>query len=101
MNTGIIGETGRVRTVYFNTSEEATKILDHMRYLCETYGLVRVADYYDLIGSYGSYTDNCYGWTDLSSVKVRVEPFYEHYNSNQAPDYKTKYILTLPMPVWL
>ena len=43
----------------------------------ETYGLVRVADLYDLVGITGSYTDNKYGWTNIRNVEpIRVRDGY-------------------------
>lgn len=53
---------------------EAEEILDRMDELIDTYGLVSVADFYDLAGITSAYTDNKYGWTNLrnaSVVKVR------------------------------
>ena len=45
--------------------------------LIETYGLVSVADFYDLVGVTGDYTDNKYGWTDLRNANViRVRDGY-------------------------
>ena len=36
----------------------------------EAYGLVRVADFYDLVGVTGNYTDNKYGWTNIRSAEI-------------------------------
>ena len=45
--------------------------------LIATYGLVSVADLYDLVGIAGSYTDNKYGWTDIRNASVvRVRDGY-------------------------
>ena len=45
--------------------------------LVSTYGLVSVADFFDLLGVTGNYTDNNYGWTDIRNAKVmRVKDGY-------------------------
>jgi hypothetical protein len=45
--------------------------------LIETYGLVRVADLYDLVGITGNYTDNKYGWMNIRNADiVRVRDGY-------------------------
>ena len=45
--------------------------------LIATYGLVSVADFYDLVGVSGNYTDNKYGWTDIrGATTVRVGDGY-------------------------
>lgn len=56
---------------------EAEDVLSRMDELIETYGLVSVADFYDLVGITGNYTDNKYGWTDIRSANViRVRDGY-------------------------
>lgn len=56
---------------------EAEDVLSRMDELIESYGLVRVADLYDLVGITGSYTDNKYGWTNIRSAQiVRVRDGY-------------------------
>lgn len=45
--------------------------------MISVYGMVSVADLYDLIGVTGNYTDNKYGWTDIRSASVvRVRDGY-------------------------
>lgn len=70
---------GRTRTRYIDediileTRGEAEEVLERMDELLETYGVVRVADLYDLVGKTCDYTDNKYGWTNLRSAEpVRV-----------------------------
>ena len=36
----------------------------------QRYGMVSVADFYDMIGQKGNYTDNNYGWKDLTLARV-------------------------------
>jgi hypothetical protein len=56
---------------------EAEEVLSRMVDLVETYGLVSVADLYDLCGMSCNYTDNNYGWTDIRSANVvRVRDGY-------------------------
>lgn len=56
---------------------EAEEVLSRMDELMETYGLVRVADLYDLVGVTGEFTDNKYGWTNIRNAEiVRVRDGY-------------------------
>lgn len=49
---------------------EAEEVMTRMDELMETYGLVSVADFYDLVGITGNYTDNKYGWTDIRNASI-------------------------------
>lgn len=49
---------------------EAEDVLSRMVEMLDEYGLVSVADLYDMVGVSGNYTDCKYGWTDLSSASV-------------------------------
>ena len=56
---------------------EAEEVLSRMDELIETYGVVSVADLYDLCGITGNYTDNRYGWTSIKTAEVvRVKEGY-------------------------
>lgn len=75
--------TGRTRTGYdyddviLDNRGEAEEVLSRMDELIATYGLISVADFYDLVGITGSYTDNKYGWTDIRNASVaRVRDGY-------------------------
>jgi hypothetical protein len=57
--------------IILDTRREAEEVLDRMDDLIDTYGMVSVADLYDLVGISGSYTDNKYGWTNLRSADVQ------------------------------
>ena len=57
--------------IILDTRREAEEVLDRMQDLIDTYGMVSVADLYDLVGINGSYTDNKYGWTNLRSADVQ------------------------------
>lgn len=76
-------DTNRTRTGYeyddivLDNRGEAEEVLSRMDELIATYGLVSVADFYDLVGITGNYTDNKYGWTDIRSASVtRVRDGY-------------------------
>lgn len=49
---------------------DAEEVLDGMIDIIKNYGVVSVADMYDLVGITGNYTDNKYGWTDLRTARV-------------------------------
>lgn len=49
---------------------EAEEVLSKMDELISNYGMVSVADLYDLVGVTGDWTDNKYGWTDIRSASV-------------------------------
>lgn len=56
---------------------EAEDVLSRMDELVATYGVASVADFYDLVGVTGNYTDNKYGWTNIQSARVeRVRDGY-------------------------
>lgn len=50
---------------------EAEEVLNKMDELLDVYGVVSVADLYDLVGINGNYTDNKYGWTNLRAASVQ------------------------------
>ena len=84
-------EPTRSRTGYnydeiiIDSRGEAEEVLARMDELIETYGIVSVADLYDLVGETCDYTANKYGWTNIrNSEPVRV---------------RDGYILKLPKPL--
>lgn len=74
MNTNTVPHQNRSTYSYDNvvlsTRAEAELVLDSMFEILDQYGMVRVADLYELVGVTGSYTDNNYGWTNLSESHV-------------------------------
>lgn len=57
--------------IEFERRSDAEEVLFRLREWRNQYGLVRVADLYDLAGiTTGSYTDNKYGWTSLNNAEV-------------------------------
>lgn len=75
--------SNRARTGYdyddivLDTRGEAENVLDRLSELVETYKMASVADLYELVGVTGSYTDNKYGWTNISTASiVRIRDGY-------------------------
>ena len=75
--------SSRTRTGYsyddvvLETRGEEEDVLSRMDELIDTYGVVSVADLYDLVGISCNYTDNKYGWTNLRNAEpVRVRDGY-------------------------
>lgn len=73
----------RTRTGYsyddvtLDSRGEAEEVLTRMDELIETYGMVSVADLYDLVGVTGTYTDNKYGWINIRNAEpIRVRDGY-------------------------
>lgn len=69
-----MSKTGRARhdfdEIILETRPEAEEVLSHLVDLTIDYGMASVADLYDLVGIPSNFTDNKYGWTDLSSATV-------------------------------
>lgn len=64
--------------VLISSRGEAEEVLTRMDELIETYGIVSVADFYDLVGVSCNYTDNKYGWTNIRNAEVvRVRDGYK------------------------
>lgn len=77
------GSVNRTRSGYeyddiiLDNRGEAEDVLSRMDELIATYGVVSVADFYDLVGITGNYTDNKYGWSDIRNASVvRVRDGY-------------------------
>ena len=59
--------------IILESKGDAEAVLERMGEIIDIYGMVRVADLYDIVGLTGDYTDNKYGWTNISGAKpVRV-----------------------------
>jgi hypothetical protein len=54
--------------IIFSSRGEAEDVLSKLSELVEDYGLVSVADFFDLCGLQSSFTDNKYGWTSLKEA---------------------------------
>lgn len=59
--------------IVMDNRADAEEVLDSMLATIDKYGIVSVADMYDLVGITGNYTDNKYGWTDLRSARIERE----------------------------
>ena len=57
-------------TVVIETRAEAEEVLTQMDEIIDMYGSVRVADFYDLVGVTGDYTDNKYGWSSIRTAEI-------------------------------
>ena len=74
----------RVRTspysfddIVLDSRGEAEEVIARMDELIDQYGIVSVADLYDLVGVSGNYTDNKYGWTNIRNAEpIRVRDGY-------------------------
>ena len=63
--------------IVLETRGEAEEVLSHLVDLTEDYGMASVADLYDLVGITSNFTDNKYGWDNLSTATVeRVRDGY-------------------------
>lgn len=63
--------------VVFDRYDDAAEVLLRMRELVKQFDAVSVADLFDMTGHAGTYTDNKYGWTDLSDARIeRVSDGY-------------------------
>lgn len=63
--------------IILDSRGEAEEVIARMDELIESYGLVRVADLYDLVGITGNFTDNKYGWTNIRNAQIiRVRDGY-------------------------
>lgn len=76
-------ESSRSRTIYepediiLESRVEAEEVLERMNELIDNYGIVSVADLYDLVGMTCDYTANRYGWTNIRNAEpVRVRDGY-------------------------
>lgn len=52
------------------TRGEGDLVIERLRDALEQYGSVTVADFYDLVGLTGDFTDNKYGWVDLRGADL-------------------------------
>lgn len=86
-----VSQRNRVRhnfdDIILESRGEAEEVLSHLVDLTEDYGMASVADLYDLVGVTSNFTDNKYGWDNLSSG--RVVPV------------RGGYLLELPRPIVL
>lgn len=58
------------KELIFDNRSDAKEVLDTLLDILDTYDSVSVGDLYDAVGMSHNYTDNDYGWTNLSSAEV-------------------------------
>lgn len=68
----------------FETRQDANDVLDHLSTILIDYGIVTVADLYNMCGKNAPYTFNNYAWKDLSTAGVSLT--------------RDGYLLNLPTP---
>lgn len=56
--------------ILLETRGEAEEVLSHLVDLTEDYGMASVGDLYDLVGITSNFTDDKYGWENLSTATV-------------------------------
>lgn len=56
--------------IVLESRSEAEEVIQRMDELIDTYGIVSVADMYDLVGLTCNYTDNKYGWTNIRNAEA-------------------------------
>lgn len=69
-----VGSQDDYRELVFDRRAEAETVLSHLEELIGVYKVASVADLYDLVGLPGKFTDNKYGWTDISTARVVSVP---------------------------
>lgn len=68
------GSRGLKEDIILGMREEAEDVLESLKCAIDEYSVVSVADLYDLLGETSEYTDQKYGWTDLSSARIKRVP---------------------------
>lgn len=56
--------------IVFETREDAEKVLDAMKDTVKKYGVVSLADMYDIVGKTTTYVANKYGWKSVDNAEV-------------------------------
>ena len=56
--------------IWFENRGDVETVVDNLDMIMETYGVVSVADLFELSGQNSVFTDNRFGWTDLGAMKV-------------------------------
>lgn len=56
--------------ITFNNKSDADEVLRQMDAIMDTYKMVSVSDFYDLIGESCDYTDQKYGWMNLRNART-------------------------------
>lgn len=57
--------------IIVDTRTEARNALDELDFTIRKYGQASVADFYDIVGVTGDWTDNQYGWMNLRGASIK------------------------------
>jgi hypothetical protein len=57
--------------VDFKNRQDAAQVLAGLERIIDQYGFASVADYYDLVGVIGQFTDNKFGWVSLAGTTIK------------------------------
>lgn len=57
--------------VVIDTRAEAEEVLSNLVEIVDNYGVVSIADFYDLVGLNGDWSDHKYGWDNLSQTVIQ------------------------------
>lgn len=69
--------THNFRDIILGDRGQAEEVLDGLLSVIDQYGTVSVADFYEMVGTTGEFTDQKWGWKDLGSARVdRVREGY-------------------------
>lgn len=79
---------GTVEDYVIDNRHDALAVLDRLQADAEMYGVVSLADYYDLVGVETAYTHNEWGW-DEQMLQINLRPV------------RGGYIIPLPQPIHL
>lgn len=66
----VVAQTYSYDDIILETRGDAESVLDQLNDIIDTYKIASVADLYDLVGISGNFTDNRYGWTNLTNADV-------------------------------
>ena len=61
-----------VDNLIFETRTDAMEAIDKLEELIKLYGCISRADMYDIAGGHCNFTDNAYGWTDISTAEIKM-----------------------------
>lgn len=57
--------------IILDTRAQANDVLNELNYIIQKYGQASIANFYDIVGVTGEWTDNRYGWTSLRGAAIK------------------------------
>ena len=57
--------------IILDTRAQANAALDELDYIIRKYGQASIANFYDIVGVTGEWTDNRYGWTSIRGAQIK------------------------------